>query len=86
MFSSQSIINSVGRNGSNTGPTNNYWGSPDQAPNITLFPANTSNINTTELDVDRNRLYVAGTFSKIFQNNAKYHSIYDISSSTFKIY
>jgi hypothetical protein len=38
------------------------------------------------MDVERNRLYIGGTFSKIFQNNAKYHSIYDISSSTFKIY
>jgi hypothetical protein len=71
MFSSQSIINSVGRNGSNSASISKYWGSPDQAPNITLFPPNTSNITTSELDIDRNRLYIGGTFSKIFQNLPK---------------
>jgi hypothetical protein len=80
------VKNSVGQSGSNTAATNNYWGAPDQFPSITLYPSNTSRINTSELDVGRNILYVGGTFSKIFQNNAKYHSIYDISSSTFKIY
>jgi hypothetical protein len=44
-----------------------------------------STINATDIDTSNNYLYVGGSFSRLYQNNANYHSIYDINSSTFRI-
>jgi hypothetical protein len=51
---------------------------------VNLFPSG-SRINATDIDTSNNYLYVGGSFSRLYQNNANYHSIYDINSSTFKI-
>jgi hypothetical protein len=49
-----------------------------------LYPTG-STINTTELDTINNILYLGGSFSRLYQHNANYHSIYDVSSSAFQI-
>jgi len=85
MFSSQSTLNSVGRNaGISNGVSNNYWYTEDNYPYVNLQPSG-STINATEIDTTNNILYFGGSFSRLYQNNANYHSIYDVSSSTFQI-
>jgi hypothetical protein len=51
---------------------------------VNLHPSG-STINATDIDTTNNYLYVGGSFSRLYQNNANYHSIYDVSSSTFTI-
>jgi len=83
MFSSQSTLNSVGRN-AGISTSSNYWYTGDNYPYIKLYP-NGSTINTTEIDTTNNILYLGGSFSRLYQHNVNYHSIYDVSSSSFKI-
>jgi len=84
MFSSQSTLNSVGRNAGISTTSSNYWYTEDNYPYVNLYPTG-STINTTEIDTTNNILYLGGSFSRLYQNNANYHSIYDVSSSSFNI-
>ena len=84
MFSSISTLNSFGRNYSNAGASN-YWQTSDSIPYVYLHPQSTSNINTSQLDTGNQLMYIGGSFSRIFPLNARFHSIYDINSSVFKI-
>ena len=84
MFSSQSGISSMRRNPRSSGPSSNYWYNEDKFPYVNLYPSG-STINATDIDTINNYLYVGGSFSRLYQNNANYHSIYDVSSSAFLI-